>query len=84
VINIEERGATGGSTVRFSASWVTKDAWPTELPGLTDGAIPSGFAEEAATGAIPVDEIEDAETGTADIETKPKPKPKPKPRKGRK
>jgi hypothetical protein len=63
-------------------SWHTADAWPTSLPGTAVGSIPSGFAEKAATGAIPVDEIEDAETGTADIETKPKPKPKP--RKGRK
>ena len=79
VINIEERDATGGATARFSASWVTNDTWPTELPGLADGAIPSGFVElvqkrNPTLGTA--DLVENA--GTADIETKPKPKPKPK------
>ena len=65
-------------------TWQTQDDWPVSLPGVSQGDISSGFAEKAVTGAIPVDEIEDAETGTADIETKPKPKPKPKPKKGSK
>jgi hypothetical protein len=80
------RMASAGAVANlyFNLTWQTQDLWPTSLPGVAYGTIPSGFAEEAATGAIPVDEIEDAETGTADIETKPKPKPKPKPRKGRK
>jgi hypothetical protein len=73
---------TATGSVYTNLTWQTQEVWPTELIGTMVSSIPSGFAEKAATGAIPVDEIEDAETGTADIETKPKPKPKP--RKGRK
>lgn len=85
-LNLYQSGAS--TSIYGTCEITTDDAWPTSLPGTASGSIPSGFAEKAATGAIPVDEIEDAETGTADIETKPKPKPKPKtkpkPRKGRK